>query len=339
MEANPVLVEMTRGSLTESFHRGAFCIVDRNNRVIVSAGDIHRIIYPRSAMKFFQVSSLLVHGGKEKFGFTEAEIAVMCASHNGEKEHLALVQSILTKCGLGEKDLGCGAHLPMYAPAVSELLVSGKPPGALHNNCSGKHAGFLALSLLLGENPAKALEYNSLTQKSIRDQMSVYFEMNLDKVPHAFDGCSAPVYAVPLIQLAVAFKNLSAELPGLKNVNELIVRSVSSNPFAVAGSERYDTEMMQHFGTDVIGKVGAEGIFGLAFHKLGYGAAMKIDDGKMLPQYIFAQKLLRESGLFPEESMDALKHWEVQDVVNWNTFVTGKVQAVYPLPHNFLKHE
>ncbi len=141
---NPIIVEVRRGDVLESFHRGVICVVDENGNVLYSEGNIGQVCFPRSALKFFQHIPLLLSGAFEYFGFTMEELAIMCGSHNGEPEHVSLVESIFKKIGLNPNLLQCGAQPPTLKKDVNRLVLEGKEPSALHNNCSGKHAGFLA---------------------------------------------------------------------------------------------------------------------------------------------------------------------------------------------------
>jgi L-asparaginase II len=146
MTPDPVLVEVTRGGIAESVHRGAFAVVDRAGKVVVFAGDIERPVFPRSAIKAFQALPLVESGAADAFGFTEEEIALACASHGGEERHVKTAAAMLAKTGLGEPDLECGSHWPSYTSAGNALVRSGAEPCQLHNNCSGKHSGMLAFA-------------------------------------------------------------------------------------------------------------------------------------------------------------------------------------------------
>ena len=144
--ANPVLVEVTRGDMVESRHRAAFAVADPRGRVVASAGDIERPVYARSAIKALQAIPLVESGAAEAFGLSDAEIALACASHHGEPRHVETVTAWLARIGCSLEDLECGAHPPTHAASHRALMAAGEEPGAVHNNCSGKHAGFLTLA-------------------------------------------------------------------------------------------------------------------------------------------------------------------------------------------------
>lgn len=327
---NPVLVEVYRGGVLESFHRGVVCIVNEKNEVLFSAGDVNQVCYPRSAMKLLQVLPLIGHGGIERFGFTPEEVAVMCGSHNAEARHLEAVSSILNKIGLDKEALNCGPQYPSSKKDANELVRQDKKPHHIHNNCSGKHAGMLAMCVLMGWpvpdyiNPAHPL------QQLIRNVCSTMYEYPAEKMQVALDGCSAPVFSVPVINQAIAYKNLVAHtpLPGkLRQACEIVLRAVSAYPFMIAGSKRYCTDLMNITAPRIIGKTGAEGIFCMAFSEQKLGVCIKIDDGKMLPQYNVAQAIINASGLFSQEQLEPLQHYLRDDIINFNNLVTGEIKV------------
>ncbi len=324
-QANPILVNIVRGKLTESFHRGAYCVI-QNEKILDSAGNIEALIYPRSALKFFQVLPLLLLGGKKAFQFTDAEIAVMCASHNAEPYHLNLVSSILKKIGCKPADLACGAHLPMHEKSAFALLKSNTKPSAIHNNCSGKHAGFLALAVLNGFDKKNYLNPNSDVQLLVRNTMSDFFGYALEQNPAAIDGCSAPVYAMPLHILASGFQRFTDTSEFNQHYNnalKILKNCITKHPKAIAGTGRYDTELMKNAQANLLAKVGAEGIFGIACLRENIGIAIKIDDGKMAPQYSVAQQILIDLGILSKIQASKLEHWRKADVKNWNQIKTG----------------
>lgn len=324
-QANPILVNIVRGDMVESFHRGAFCVI-QNKKIIHSAGNIEALIYPRSALKFFQVLPLLLLGGKKTFRFTGAEIAVMCASHNAEPYHLNLVRSILKKIGCKPSDLACGEHLPMHEKSAFALVKNNDKPSAMHNNCSGKHAGFLALAVLNGFDKKTYLDPNSDVQLLVRNTMSDFFGYSLEQNPAAIDGCSAPVYAMPLYVLASGFQRLSDESECNQDYNKvlkILKNCITKHPMAIAGTGRYDSELMKNAEANLLAKVGAEGIFGITCLRENIGIAIKIDDGKMAPQYSVAQQILTDLGILSGVKMQQLEHWKTAEIFNWNKIKTG----------------
>lgn len=336
MMSNPILVEVYRNEVLESFHRGVVCVVNENNEVIFSMGDVEQICYPRSAMKLLQVIPLLEHGGMEKFRFTLEEIAVMCGSHNAEPEHIRVVESILTKIGLDKDALNCGAQYPSSKRDANALIKADVKPHHIHNNCSGKHAGMLAMCVLMGWPTHNYIQPEHPLQQAIKNTCELFYEYPKEKMVTALDGCSAPIFSIPVRNQAIAYKNLVAyqHLPEpTQHASKVVLDAVSSYPFMVAGSKRYCTEMMEVTAPKVIGKTGAEGVFCMAFTEQKWGVCIKIDDGKMLPQYNVAQAILEASSLFSNEKLASLHAHATNNISNFNKLVTGKITVNEQLVH------
>lgn len=327
---NPILVEVYRGGLLESFHRGVVCIVNQQNEIVFSVGDTEQLCYPRSAMKLLQVIPLIVNGGIEKFNFTLEEIAVMCGSHNGESEHLRVVNDILQKIGLSPDNLNCGPQYPSSKKDANELIKADVKPHHIHNNCSGKHAGMLATCVLMNWPTEDYINPNHPLQKAIKAVCALMYEFPEEQMITALDGCSAPIFSVPIKNQAIAYKNLITinHLPhAVKAACEVVVKAVSEYPFMVAGSKRYCTDLMQITAPEIIGKTGAEGIFCMTFTKQKLGVCIKIDDGKMLPQYNVAQALVNASGLFSTIDLAPLQHHLQAHITNFNKLTTGEIKV------------
>ena len=328
--SNPILVEAWRGETLESFHRGVICVVDEMNNIIYSKGDIYQECFPRSAMKFLQHIPLLESGAVEKFGFTLKEIAIMCGSHNAEEEHIDTVNSILEKIKLDRYALQCGAHYPMLSKDFVPMYASGKMPNDIHNNCSGKHAGFLALCVFNNWNIEDYLSPEHPSQLLIKKTCASMYEISESSMNYAFDGCSAPIYNVSPFHQAVGYKNLicfEKYNDARKKACKMIIDAVSQYPEMVAGTDRYCTDMMRICVSEVIGKTGAEGIFCLGFKNKKWGVCIKIDDGKMLPQYNVAQAFIKATGLFDEATLAPLEKYMHDDIKNWNLKSTGRLKV------------
>lgn len=327
---NPILVEVYRNEVLESFHRGVVCVVDAQNKVIFSQGDIHQLCYPRSAMKLLQVIPLLESGGMEHFDFTLEEIAIMCGSHNGEPDHLRVVRSVLSKCGLDESTLQCGAQYPTSKKDADKLIRENSKPGPIHNNCSGKHAGMLAMCQLKEWPVENYLHPDHPLQQAILEICSLFYEWPKEKMVIALDGCSAPIFSVPVFNQAVGYKNLvyPAVFPeAIERACAIIIEAVSGYPFMIAGTNRYCTDMLQVTAPTIIGKTGAEGIFCMGFTEHKLGVCIKIDDGKMQPQYNVAQALIEASGLFSAERLKTLHAYNQSEIRNFNKLVTGEIRT------------
>ncbi len=324
---NPILVQVLRGGILESFHRGVVCVVNQENEIVFQLGNIEQICYPRSALKLVQALPLVELGGIEKFGFTSEEIAITCGSHNGEGRHVEVVESMLTKIGLNLSHLGCGIQYPTHKETSETFLKSGIKPTAIHNNCSGKHAGMLALCLLLGYSIENYLSPSHPIQKLILSYIEEIYQYPAEKMVCALDGCSAPIYSIPVYHQAIAFKNLTYSnhlRPTLQKACKKILKLVGEEAFMIAGTNRYCTEMMEITAPKVIGKTGAEGVFCMSFTEQNLGVCIKIDDGKMLPQYQVAQALLESSHLFSDEDLKPIQGYAKKEIKNFNKLICGE---------------
>lgn len=327
---NPVLVEVYRAGVLESFHRGVICVVNAQGEIVFSQGDTNQVCYPRSAMKLLQVIQLLVNGGLEKFKFTLEEIAVMCGSHNAEAEHLRVVNSILQKVGLEKDALNCGPQYPSSKRDANVLIKADQKPHHIHNNCSGKHAGMLASCVLMGWPVENYIDAQHPLQQRILESCSLMYEYPKENMVIGLDGCSAPIFSVPVYNQALGYKNLvsNTHLPeAVQQACKTIVEAVSTHPFMVAGTGRYCTDMMNITAPKIIGKTGAEGIFSMAFTEQKLGVSIKIDDGKMLPQYNVAQSLIEATGLFSAQELAPLHRYAEAELTNFNKRPTGTIQT------------
>ncbi|MCU0422931.1 MAG: asparaginase [Bacteroidia bacterium] len=327
---NPILVEIYRGGVLESFHRGVVCIVDSKGQVVYSAGNHMQICYPRSAMKLLQVLPLLMENVHQHYSLTLEEIAVMCGSHNAEPEHVDAVNSILHKIGLGQEALLCGAQMPSDKNQSTALIKAGLSPQAIHNNCSGKHAGMLALCVHKGWSTHDYLLPEHPLQQYILRICSTLYEYSSDDMTIALDGCSAPIVSVPVYHQALAFKSLAnpTTLPTVyTEAISLMWEAISKYPFMVAGTKRYCTDLMKITAPDIIGKTGAEGVFCMAIASKGWGICIKIDDGKMLPQYHVAQAIVEAINVFSPQQLQPLQQYLRTEIKNFNKWVTGEIKV------------
>lgn len=337
---NPILVQVNRGGVLESFHRGSVCVVNSANEVVFKLGNSNQICYPRSALKLVQTLPLIDLGGIEHFGFTDEEIAVMCGSHNAEDKHLEAVESIFIKIGLSKDYLACGPQYPTHKPTHEHLIKLDLKPQQIHNNCSGKHAGMLALCKLLNFPLEDYINPNHPVQKLILEYISEFYEYPASKMVCALDGCSAPIYSIPVLNQAIAFKNLVYPVAfsvSKQKACKRLISIVGSNPFMIAGSQRYCTEMMNITAPKVIGKTGAEGVFCMSFVEQKLGVCIKIDDGKMYPQYQVAQALLEASRLFTKEELAPIHFYAEKELRNFNRLICGETRVNAELFDDFSK--
>jgi L-asparaginase II len=270
---------VVRGELVESVHRGRVAVCDPRGRSIESAGDAEGYVYARSSAKPLQALPLVLSGAADALGLTDEELAVACASHNAEEPHLEAVRSILRKAGLSENELQNGTHPPLYPPAAARLARSGQEPARVHGNCSGKHAGMLAVCVHEGWETRGYRNPDHPLQLWIREIVSRFCGLKSWEIPRAGDGCGVPSFAVPLQGLATGFARLATGenlADDLARAAERIRRAMREHPFMVAGTERLDTVVMR--GTDLVCKSGAEAVF-CAGSPEGWGLALKISDG------------------------------------------------------------
>ncbi len=285
---NPVLVEAWRGDTVESFHRGAVAVVDADGGVVAALGDVDRPVFPRSAIKVLQALPLVESGAADRYALTDEELALACASHNGEPAHVRTAAAMLAKAGLDDSVLECGAHWPYHEVSSRALAAAGAVPGALHNNCSGKHAGFVCLGCLIaGAQDHRAflagyVEPGHPVMREVGAAIEAATGCDLGHAPHGTDGCSIPTYGIPLRQLALGFARVASGngLPaGRAAAAARLRRAVARAPFMVGGTGRFDSRVMQALGERVFCKVGAEGMYCAAMPEAGLGVAIKVDDG------------------------------------------------------------
>lgn len=279
---DPILIEVTRGALIESWHRGAVAVASPTGALALRLGDVDRPVYPRSAIKALQALPLLETGAADRFGYGSAEIALACGSHAGTERHTSLAAAMLERAGLQPDALGCGAHAPLGVSAANALIASRREPTQLHNNCSGKHAGMLATAVHLGEATKGYCDPAHPVQRRIHRALSEMTGLPLGADVQGIDGCSVPNWAMPLTVLARTFARLATgaglEAPRRQAI-ERILDACWEHPELVAGKSRADTVVMRALPRQVFMKTGAEGVYCGAFPELGLGFAIKIEDG------------------------------------------------------------
>jgi len=328
---NPILIETTRGGVVESRHRGSLAVVDSNGRIRFSLGDINTPVFPRSAIKALQAVASFETGAIEKFGLGNAEIAIACASHTGEPEHVITAQSILNKAGLGRADLECGTHWPSYEAAALNLAGKGERPCSLHNNCSGKHAGMLASAVCQGQETSGYINPDHDVQQRVRSVIEVFCGIDLSDAPMGIDGCSLPNWAIPLEKLAYGFARFGTGegcAPERAKLCQQIRSAVAEFPFMVAGTNRFCTRIMEQLGQQAFVKTGAEGVFCASLPQLGLGIALKIDDGATRSSEVVLARLLQKLGMVDVDEF----YPELEPaILNRNTIKTGVIKATAAL--------
>ena len=324
---NPILVEVLRGSLVESRHRGAVAVADADGGAVLAIGDVTTPIFPRSAVKALQALPLVETGAADVFGFGDEELALACASHSGEPGHVAGVTRMLAKAGLDVSALRCGAHWPIAQPALVALARTGEP-SALHNNCSGKHAGFLCVACAKGIDHADYWRPQHPVQREVRAVLEDFTGTVLGDDRRAIDGCSVPTWAIPLQNLARAFAKFGTGRglgPERARAAARLRAACTQKPWHVAGTGRFCTEIMQRFGARVFVKTGAEGVHCGALPELGLGIALKCDDGAgRASQAVMAAVIARFLPLGDAERV-AMARFVHPTLRNWNGFEVGSL--------------
>jgi L-asparaginase II len=327
--SNPVLVQVMRGGIVESRHRGSFAVVDQGGGLVVGVGETTRPVFPRSAIKAFQALPMVETAG-DRFGFTDAEIALACASHAGEPEHVRLARSMLAKLELSEADLECGPHWPTDAVAQRALAASGEGAGRIHNNCSGKHAGMLALALALGADPKGYTQPSHPVQRTVAATLRELCGIDPDGQPCGTDGCSVPTWALPLWALAQGFSRFATGAglsPGRKRAARRILAVVRAHPFLVAGSGRFCTRLMEAVPRAFV-KTGAEGVFCGAVPHAGFGIAVKCDDGAARAAEVIMAALLAHLPVWTAEEEARLRGFTAVELTNWAGLEVGRIKPV-----------
>jgi L-asparaginase II len=321
-----LLVEVTRGGVVESHHSGAIAVLDADGGVVLRIGDIDRPIFPRSAIKGLQALLLIESGAADRFGLSEAEIALACASHNGEEAHVAAAASMLAKAGRTAAALECGAHWPMRAEAAYPLARASATPTALHNNCSGKHAGFVCVACAEGDDPAGYVAADHPTMREVIGAVSSMTGHSLGEAVMGLDGCSIPTHAIPLRALAFGFARFATGHgvgPERAKACARIRAAVAAEPFFVAGSGRFDTRLMELLGARAFVKVGAEGVYCAALPELGFGVAIKCDDGATRAAEVMMAAVVARLLPLSEREREGLVPMLRPRLRNWNGIEVG----------------
>src|SRR5436305_5531159 len=324
--SNPVLVEVVRGALVESRHGGAVAVVDADGATVLALGDGARPVYPRSAVKALQALPFVESGAADKYGFGDQEIALACASHGGEPAHVEVASRMLARAGLDSGALECGAHWPSHQPSTQALARSGAAPSALHNNCSGKHSGFLCVACAAGVEHRGYVKAEHFVQREVRGTLESLTGVGLSADECGIDGCSIPTWAVPLTALAYAFARFGTGQglsPERAKAAARIREACAAQPYFVAGTGRFCTDMMKAFGARVLVKTGAEGVFCGVLPEQGIGVALKCDDGATRAAELTMAATLARFLPLANGDRAALERFVRPMLRNWNGIEVG----------------
>ncbi len=331
---NTPTVDVFRGAIIESRHRVSVAVTDAEGALVARAGDADLVTFWRSAAKFFQVMPLVLGGGAEALGLTDPELGLACASHNGEPRHRELAASVLAKAQCGEDDLACGPHPSLAEPVARAMAARGEKPTRLHSNCSGKHAAMLAQARFRGWTTAGYAEADHPVQRGCIEEVARWSGVPAAAIGRAVDGCGVVCFALPLRAMALAYARLGARrLAGdggaaREAAADRLVRAVTAEPFLLAGTARFCTEVLTTSGGRVVAKVGAEGVYCAALPEKGLGIALKVEDGDSRSSIVALVAVLEQ--LAPGVAAVA-PEWRSPPVTNLRGQVVGRMEAQVPL--------
>jgi L-asparaginase II len=328
------LIETTRGTARESLHRGAVAVVDRTGRVRYRAGDPELALFLRSSAKPLQALPLVESGAADTLGLTEPELAVICGSHAAEPEHVAAVRSILSKAGLDEGALQCGAHAPGDAAQAAALAREGRSPTAIHNNCSGKHAGMLVACRVRGWPVDSYRAPDHPLQREIAAVVGAFCGVPQDDVVLGIDGCGVPTFQLTVSQVARAFAGLAdaSALPaGRRDAVGRITQAMVAHPTMVSGTGRLNAVLMQALGDRLFAKTGAEAVFGIGLTSHGWGIGIKIEDGNNRGMGAVVLETLRQLEVVTPPELEALASHHRPTIRNHEGRAVGEMHAVFTL--------
>ncbi|MFL2983241.1 MAG: asparaginase [Candidatus Neomarinimicrobiota bacterium] len=321
----PLSCRVTRGDVTESIHVAFAVMVDEKNKIIFSTGDPHYLTCIRSSLKPFQAAVAVQSGAIEAAGFNERELALMCASHKGEDIHVETAMSMLHKLGLGIDDYECGAHLPSDKITRHSMIEQGKVATPVHNNCSGKHAGMLALAKHLGAETKGYVHSTHPVQLVIRNYISTI--TGLKDIPMEIDGCSVPTYFMTLQTIASMFQILAMED---KPEIDRVFKAMGSYPEMIGGTNHFDSMFISAMNGRGVTKVGGESIRGIALKTEKYGPigiSMKILDGSFRAMPIAVMKLMEHLELLSDNELNLLNKFRTKIIKNHNGIQIGKIEV------------
>lgn len=327
------LARVTRGDATDSVHYGSVAVVDREGRLLFSAGDAHFLTTTRSALKPLQALPFVGGGGVERFGYSQEQVALLCASHSGEPRHVAGVADMLSRADCSPDELQCGVHPPLYYTVREELPPAGVKFTPLHHNCSGKHAGMLAYCRQHALPRESYLAFEHPLQQAIRAAVAHLTGVAERDLVAGIDGCSAPNYAVPLDRLAHAYARLATVVEDARYgaAPTRLAAAMTAHPEMVSGEGRNDLILMHAGAGDWVTKVGAEGVQAIGVRSRGWGIAVKVVDGNARGLHPATVAVLDLLNLLDIAQRQALEAWREPVIRNYRGLATGRVQPTVRL--------
>ncbi len=320
-------VVVTRGANIESRHRVHAAAVGPGDKVVAVARDPSLVTMWRSCSKLFQVMPFLSSGGFDDLGWGDEELVLACASHGGEPEHIAIVTRMLDAIGREEGDLACGPHEPLSTRGAKIARESGRPFSRLMNNCSGKHAAMLARAHTAGWPTHGYERADHSVQRGCLAEVATWSGVPIDDMPIAVDGCGVTVMALPLTAMALAYSRWGQAAEVGDELASRTATAIRAHPFLLAGTERFDTVLLEETGGRVISKVGAEGVHSITVPSMGLGLAVKVEDGALRAQHIAVLRALQLLDVLPADLSPRLAEWAVKVLRNTRGEIVGEVRA------------
>ena len=325
MKTLDIDVVATRGGQVESRHRVHAAVVDASGTLVAVAGDPSFQTFLRSCAKPFQTMPFLESGGFDEIGWGDDELALACASHGGEPEHVSIAESMLGDLGLEEGDLACGPHEPLSPRGAKIARESGIRIGRLHNNCSGKHAAMLAFARAEGWSTSGYERLGHEVQTASLREVARWTEMDAGKIVCAVDGCGVVVFGMPLERIASAYARFAAAVARRDEIPTRIADAIRTRPFLFGGTDRFDSILVEETDGRIVSKVGAEGVHAALVPSLGLGIALKVEDGAQRAQYPALVRLLQLLGALPGQLPDRLEDVLRRPLRNSRGEVVGEV--------------
>ncbi len=327
MQTRSLDVVVTRGGLVESRHRVHAAVVSAEGALIDAARDPELTVWWRSCAKPFQLMPLLRSGGFDQFDWQVEELALACASHGGEPEHVAIAQRMLERLGLEEGDLACGPHEPLASRGARVLRESGQRISRLHNNCSGKHAAMLARAVQIGASTTGYERPSHPVQQDCLRAVSEWTGVAMPAIGMGVDGCGVSVFGLPLANMALSYARLVRAAAEGDTPSRRVVSAMTTHPFLVGGTDRFDTLLMNACGGNVVCKIGAEGVHTFAIVDRAIGFALKVEDGAPRAQYPAVLALLAAYDALPATLPDALRDHVQRAVRNTRGETVGEIRV------------
>lgn len=328
------LVQVTRGNMVESIHKGHIAVVDYKGKLLKYAGDPYRVVYARSSMKPLQAIPLVETGVAAHYQFDEADLSLCCASHNAEKQHTERVISILKRAGLDDQALKCGTHPLRREDVFKELILEGKEVTPLYNNCSGKHSGMIVTAKYMNEPIESYLELSHPVQQRILHVVSEMADYPVEKIELGVDGCGVPVHGLPLERIAHAYAKMTRpnELEESRaRAVEKVTSAMMAAPEMVGGTDRFCTNFMKAVDGKMFGKAGAEGVYCIGDLQTGIGIAIKIEDGFGRATEPAAVEVLKQLGLLTDNELEKLQQHHHPVVTNARKEKVGELVPTFTL--------